>query len=91
FGIVAGILDCHCVVDGMEDVVIGHAMPASGRMHLHIRIVYYEKASGPGHRRKPRSAGLSAFLWIAAMSEMSGCRRGSPPEHVTDAEYPGGQ
>lgn len=36
------VVDDHGVFDGVDDVVVGDAMAASGRVDLHTAILYYE-------------------------------------------------
>lgn len=41
-GVFAEVVDNQGVLDGVDDVFVGDAMTASGRVDLHTSIVYYE-------------------------------------------------
>lgn len=38
-GVVAGVFDDQCMINGMDDLLVGNAVPAGGRQHLHPIIV----------------------------------------------------
>ena len=50
-GILAGILGDECVVDGVEDVLVGDSVAPRGLVNLHTQLSYYESR---GRREEDR-------------------------------------